>query len=652
MPNTPIPYEIYPGDPLPFGASVRGNDVNFSIYSRDATGCTLVLFEQGEVTLSLEIKVPTKYRIGDIFAVGVKDLDYNNIEHGFCLEGPDNPSEGLVFDPSVILLDPYAKVVGGRAVWGAQIDVNNPFQHRARILNTDFDWGEDRLLRTPIEDLIIYEMHVRGFTRHESAGAKNPGTFDAIREKIHYLKEIGVNCVEFMPVFEFDEFENSRICKDTGEQLLNYWGYAPVAFFAPKVGYAATDQLGGEVNEFKKLIKELHANGIEIILDVVFNHTAEGNEKGPTISFKGVDNPIYYILTPDGYYYNFSGTGNTFNCNHPRVRAFILDCLRYWVAEYHIDGFRFDLASVMTRDVNGMPLTDPPLLREMVDDPLLSRTKLIAETWDADGLYHLGSFPAYGRWAEWNGQYRDTIRRFLKGEAGQVQNMSQLMAGSPHLYPGRGPIATINFVTAHDGFTLMDLVSYDQKHNEANCEPGDSGTNDNYSWNCGVEGPTDDPEINRLRHRQIKNALAMLLMLLMSQGIPMVLMGDEMGRTQRGNNNAYVQDNALSWMDWSSIQKNMDIFNFFKACVAFRHRHPVLRNGYFLRGDDYAGKDCVDLTWHGVKIGKPDFSGASRTLAFMLCGDYAKGGLTTDDHIYMAMNMHWKGHRFELPSLP
>lgn len=643
-------YKISPGNALPFGASIRGDEVNFSVYSRHATHCILVLFNLDEITPFAEIPIPAEYRIGDVFAIRIQGLDFQNIEYGYRLIGEDMPVDGDGNVNETILLDPYAKSIGGRTIWGKQFDADNLFQHRSRILaDAAFDWGNDHPLNTPIEDLIIYEMHVRGFTKHPSAGATYPGTYDAIREKIHYLKELGVNCVELMPVFEFDEFENSRICSDTGEMLLNYWGYAPVAFFAPKVGYASSRAPGGEVNELKTLIKALHANGIEVILDVVFNHTAEGNEKGPVISFKGIDNAIYYILTPEGYYYNFSGTGNTFNCNHPRVRNFILDALRYWVTEYHVDGFRFDLASVMTRDVNGMPLPDPPILREMVDDPVLSGTKLIAEPWDAAGLYHLGSFPAYGRWSEWNGHFRDTVRKYLKGDPGQAASMSQVLVGSPHLYQGRGPIATINFVTAHDGFTLMDLVSYNQKQNGANCEPGDSGANDNNSWNCGAEGPTDDPKVNELRHRQVKNALAMLLM---SQGVPMLLMGDEMGRTQQGNNNAYCQDTPISWMDWSFIQKNFDIFQFFKMCVAFRRRHPVLRHGYFLRGEDYLNKGYPDLTWHGVKVGKPDFSGVSRTLAFMLNGDYAKGGLAQDNHIYMAMNMHWKGHHFELPPLP
>jgi isoamylase len=642
-------YPIQPGNPLPFGASVVPEGVNFSIYSRGATACTLVLFHLDEVNPFMEINIPAQFRIGDVFAVKVHGLDPHTIEYGYRLAGSANPLPGDSYDPNTVLLDPYAKAVGGRNVWGKRFDPGNTLQHRAQILATEtFDWKDDRPLNTPIEDLVIYEMHVRGFTRHPSSGVTSPGTYEGIKEKIPYLKELGVNCVELMPVFEYDEYENSRVVPETGEVLLNYWGYSPVAFFAPKAGYAASEAPGGEVNELKSLIKEFHANGIEVILDVVFNHTAEGNEEGPMISFKGIDNRIYYILTPEGCYYNFSGTGNTFNCNHPRVRQMIIDCLRYWVAEYHVDGFRFDLASIMTRDVDGTPLGDPPLLRMMVDDPVLTHTKLIAEPWDADGLYHLGSFPAYGRWAEWNGFYRDTVRKFLKGDDGQIRPMAQSLVGSPNLYPGRGPIATINFITAHDGFTLMDLVSYNEKCNEANCEAGDSGTNDNNSWNCGIEGPTDNPAVNALRHRQIRNAIAMLLV---SQGIPMILMGDEIGRTQQGNNNAYCQDTEISWMNWQLKEQNAELFEFFKACIAFRLRHPVLRNGYFLREEDYNERGCADLTWHGMKVGKPNWASNSHRLAFMLCGDYAKGGLATDDHIYVAMNMHWKDAVFELPPL-
>lgn len=643
-------FAIRPGNPLPFGASLVSGGVNFSVYSYNATDCTLVLYRKGELEPVAEIPIPESYHIGWVFPIIVVGLDWQTMEYGYRINGAQQPESEHRFDPANILLDPYSKSVGGREVWGTTPNYDNIFQHRARIIPPDdFDWGLDRPLNTPIEDLIIYEMHVRGFTRHPSSGVQFPGTYDGLRERIGYLKDLGVNCVELMPIFEFDEFENSRQDTETGELLLNYWGYAPVAFFAPKVGYAASAMQGGEMNELKTLIKELHANGIEVILDVVFNHTAEGNEKGPVISFKGIDNSIYYILTPEGYYYNFSGTGNTFNCNHPTVRSFILDCLRYWVSEYHVDGFRFDLASIMTRDMDGMPLNDPPVLRDMAFDPILGKTKLIAEPWDADGLYHLGSFPGYNRWAEWNGIYRDTMRNFLKGDTGQVGKVAEALLASPNLYTGRGPIATINFITAHDGFTLMDLVSYNGKHNEANGEENRDGANDNNSWNSGAEGATDDPAINTLRRRRAKNALTLLMV---SQGTPMLLMGDEIGRSQRGNNNTYCQDNELSWFDWSMIEQNQDLYQFARAVIEFRRRHPVLRGGHFLRGQDYNNKGCQDISWYGVRGIHPNWGKDNRALAFMLCGDYAKGGLWKDDHVYVAMNMFWEDRTFNVPAAP
>ena len=451
-------------------------------------------------------------------------LDYENIEYGYRMDGPFNPRTGDRLISTKILSDPYAKALGGRDVWGKQPDWNDIYQHRSRLVLDDFDWEGDQPLEIPSEDLVIYEAHVRGFTKHPSSDVKFPGTFAGLRQKISYLKELGVNCIELLPVYEFDEFENSRVNEATGQLLMQYWGYSTVGFFAPKAGYAATGKLGMQVDEFKHLVKELHRAGIEVFLDVVFNHTAEGNEMGPYISFRGLDNRVYYMLTPDGYYFNFSGTGNTLNCNNPIVRGMVLDCLRYWAAEYHIDGFRFDLAAILGRDPLGYPLPNPPLLETLAFDPVLAKCKLIAEAWDAGGLYQVGSFPAYFRWGEWNGKYRDTMRKFLKGEAGMVSQMAQRLTGSPDLYAGRGATASVNFFIAHDGFTLMDLVSYNEKHNWANGENNNDGGNDNDSWNCGWEGPTDDPGINALRRRQIKNAVSMLMV---SQGVPMILMGDE-----------------------------------------------------------------------------------------------------------------------------
>ena len=644
-------FKLRRGLPFFFGATLVSGGVNFSIYSSYAKSCTLVLFNKHSTEPFAEIPFPDKYRIGNVFSIIVFDLDYENIEYGYRMDGPFNPREGHWFDKSKILLDPYARSIGGRDVWGVTPDWNNIYQHRSRIGFDDFDWEDDHPLEIPPEDLIIYEMHVRSFTRHPSSQAEYPGTFAAIREKIPYLKELGINCIELMPIFEFDEFENSRINPVTGELLLNYWGYSSVGFFAPKAGYAATSEFGMQVDEFKELVKELHKNGIEVILDVVFNHTAEGNEYGPTISFRGIDNKTYYMLTHDGYYFNFSGCGNTLNCNNPIVRSMVLHCLRYWAAEYHIDGFRFDLASILGRNPWGEPLTNPPLLEILAFDPILAKCKLIAEAWDSGGLYQVGSFHGFGRWAEWNGRYRDAIRKFIKGDSGMVGDVAQRLQGSPDLYAwaGRGPATSINFITCHDGFTLADLVSYNWKHNEANGEHNQDGTNDNYSWNCDWEGPTDDLEINALRQRQMKNAVAVLMV---SQGVPMVLMGDEIGRTQQGNNNTYCHDNELNWLDWSLLKKNADLFRFFKRCIAFRKAHPVLRNRSHFRNVDYVGSGYADITWHGTQAWYADWSDCNCTLAFMLCGKHAKEGTVVDNYIYVAMNMYSEALWFEVPGLP
>jgi isoamylase len=644
-------YKLRPGRAFPFGATFVPGGVNFSIFSRGATSCTLVLFDKGASQPKVEIPFPDAFRIGNVFSMIVFDLDFENVEYGYRMTGPFAPQEGHRFDPSKILLDPYARAIGGRDTWRAQPSWDDIYPHRARLVLDDFDWEGEHPLELPAEDLVIYEMHVRSFTAHPSAGVKSPGTFAAVRAKIPYLKELGVNCVEFMPIYEFDEFENSRPNPHTNDMLLNYWGYSTVGFFAPKAGYAATGRLGMQVDELKTLVKELHRNGIEVILDVVFNHTAEGNEYGPTISFRGIDNKTYYMLTPDGYYFNFSGTGNTLNCNNPIVRNMVLDCLRYWAAEYHVDGFRFDLAAILGRDQNGAPLSNPPLLESLAYDPILAKCKLIAEAWDAGGLYQVGSFPAFGRWAEWNGKYRDGVRRFIKGDPGMVGDMAQRVQGSPDLYAsaGRGAAASINFITCHDGFTLADLVSYNDKHNDANGEENRDGANDNNSWNCGWEGPTDDPEVTSLRVRLMKNAMAILLI---SRGVPMILMGDEMGRSQYGNNNAYCHDNDLNWLDWGLRRTNDELFRFVRLMIAFRNAHPVLRSAQHFRNADYVGSGYPDISWHGVTAWMADWSGYSRTLAFMLCGRHARGGTVKDDYVHVIMNMHWEGCIFEPPSLP
>jgi isoamylase len=637
------------GRPYPFGASFVPGGVNFSIFSRHAAGCTLVLFEKGAEQPLVEIPFPAEFRVGHVFAMVVFDLDYEQIEYGYRMDGPFQPHHGHRFNTGKILLDPYAKAVSGRDVWRQRTYPGHTFQHRGLLVYDDFDWLTDRPPDIPLEDLVIYEMHVRSFTRHPSANVKYPGTFAAIREKIPYLKELGVNAVELMPIHEFDEFENSFYNPETGERLLNYWGYSPVNFFAPKAGYAATGQHGMQVDEFKALVKELHRHDIEVFLDVVFNHTAEGDETGHTISFRGLDNQTYYMLKPDGRYYNFSGCGNTMNCNNPVVRSMVIDCLRYWVAEFHIDGFRFDLASILGRDSRGNPLANPPLLELMAHDPVLGRCKLIAEAWDAGGLYQVGTFPSYGRWSEWNGKYRDTLRKFLKGDAGQVLEMAQRIQGSPDLYAGRGANASINFITCHDGFTLNDLVAYSEKHNWANGEENQDGANDNHSWHWGVEGPTDDPEILALRRRLMKNGIAILMV---SQGVPLILMGDEVGRTKQGNNNTYCHDNELNWLDWNLRRENEELFRFFRACIAFRQAHPVLRRRLHFQQRDVVGSGYPDISWHGLEAWNPDWGDHAHTLAFMVCGRHTPNGGEQDDYIYVAMNMHWQPHRFELPQLP
>jgi isoamylase len=654
------PIDIYPthrhgdflmraGRPSPFGATLVPGGINFAVFSRHATSCTLVLFEKGATETLVEIPFPEPFHIGHVYAMVVFDLNHENIEYGYRMDGPYQPHLGHHFNPDNILLDPYAKLISGRDVWGMMPDQNNGYQQRAMVVQDDFDWIDDRPLETPLEDLIIYEMHVRGLTRHPSSGVKFPGTYAGIREKIPYLKELGINCVELMPIHEFDEFDNKFSNPKTGEKLLNYWGYSTTGFFAPKAGYAATGAIGMQVDELKALVKELHRHGIEVILDVVFNHTGEGEEDDPTISFRGLDNKTYYMLKPDGRYQNFSGCGNTMNCNNPVVRYMVLDCLRYWAAEFHIDGFRFDLASIMGRDSAGRPLLNPPLLEALAYDPILGKCKLIAEAWDAGGLYQVGSFPAYERWSEWNDKYRDTLRKFLKGDMGQVRDMAMLIQGAPNMYAGRGPTASINFVTAHDGFSLADLFSYNEKHNEANGEENRDGHSHNYSWNCGHEGETDNKKILRLRRRLMKNAMAILLV---SQGVPMIQMGDELAHSKQGNNNTYCQDNELSWINWEQLQSDQDIFRFVQRCIAFRKSHRVLRNRYYFQHRDTMNSGYPDISWHGVEAWNPDWSDASRVLGLLLCGEHVPAGKEADDYIYVGMNMHWEKHSFQLPRLP
>jgi glycogen operon protein len=644
-------FKVRAGLHQPIGATIIPGGINFSLISHHASHCTLFLYRKGEkepaATIPfqgffLNLRSGTKswetFRIGKLFSMIVFDIDSDAIEYGFSLEASslikaevDKPAIHR-FDCSQILSDPYAKAIGGRDVWDKPF-LSSSYVHRSRIIQEDYDWEGDRQLEIPMEELIIYEMHVRGFTRHPSSNVKKPGTFDAIHAKIPYLKELGINCVELMPIAEFDERENGRVDRKTGVPLLNYWGYSPIGFFAPKAGYASCGHFKDGTlvaDELKTLIKELHRNGIEVILDVVFNHTAEGNEHGPTISFKGIDNAIYYMLTPEGHYYNFSGTGNTFNCNNPIVRDVILDCLRYWVAEYHIDGFRFDLAAILGRDPNGVPLANPPLLETLSFDPVLANCKLIAESWDAAGLYQVGSFPAYGRWAEWNGHYRDTMRKFVRGDLGQVSAVAQCLQGSPQLYASYHQTASVNFITCHDGFTLWDLVSYNEKHNLANDEDNRDGTNDNNSWNCGFEGLTADSAINALRIKQYKNFITILML---SRGVPMLLMGDEVGRSQFGNNNAWCQDNRKFWFDWQLLKKNRVLFRFVKGFIALRKRFASL-----------FAQD-VRYRWY------TDWSHHAQSLSFMLEGKSLEGGHPGSCYLYVCLNMSNETLLQQLPHL-
>ena len=634
------------GRVFPFGATLdTGGGVNFSIYSKEATSCTLVLFHHGQNKPFIEIPFPESFRIGNVYTMLVYGIDIESTEYGYRFDGPYDPQKGLLYDKTKILLDPYAKSISGRSVWGKAPNYKNPFQHRGQIISEDYLWNGDKPLEIPYRDLIIYELHVRSFTMNQNSNVKKRGTFAGLTEKIPYLKELGINCVELMPIFEFDEFDNSR--EYNGQKLYNYWGYSTVGFFAPKAGYAASSPFGMEADELKNLVKQFHKNGIEVILDVVFNHTAEGNENGPYISFRGIDNRTYYLLTPEGYYYNFSGCGNTMNCNNPVVRNVVLDCLRYWVSSFHVDGFRFDLASILSRDKSGAPMIDPPLLDSIANDAVLGKSMLIAEAWDAGGLYQIGSFRYWGRWAEWNGKYRDSLRYFIKGGAEHAPELFCRIQGSNDIYGNNNSESSINFVTCHDGFTLYDLVSYNDKHNEANGENNMDGCNDNNSWNCGVEGETTDPQILDLRMRQMKN---MLTILLTSRGIPMLLSGDEFANTQFGNNNAYCLDNEISWLDWSYLEKNKDLFKYVKKLISFRKKHPILHSNALDSG--YNNMGYPEFSLHSTSPWQLDTFSPALTFAYMYVEDQEKYNTKKSSFIYIAVNAYWEDQTFNLPIIP
>ena len=626
------------------GATPLQNGVNFTIHTCGGTSCELLLFHRAQEEPFAVLPFPEAYKIGDVYSMIVYGLNIDEFEYAYRVDGPYCPEKGLLFDKNKILLDPYAKAVAGQRTWGIRWD----HTYHARVVKDRFDWGDMPQSKKELCDLIIYELHVRDFTHHPSSGVQHRGTFSGLMEKIPYLKELGINAVELMPIFEFDETMNSRTVD--GKQLLECWGYNTVGFFAPNSSYAAANEHNLEGTELKTLIKALHDNGIEVILDVVFNHTAEGNEKGNTFSFKGFDNNIYYMLTPDGNYYNFSGCGNTLNCNHPVVQQLILECLRYWTINYRVDGFRFDLASILGRNEDGSPMNNPPLLRTLADDSILSNVKLIAEAWDAGGLYQVGSFPASGRWAEWNGRYRDSLRSYLKGDSWNAWDAAWSISGSGDLYGGyydnthsnyAGYNSCVNFLTCHDGFTLYDLYAYNDKHNEANGWNNTDGANDNRSWNCGAEGETDDPEVLSLRRRMIRNACAVLMC---SRGTPMFLAGDEFGNTKFGNNNSYCQDNITSWLDWRMLEKNKDLFEFFKFMIAFRKKHPVIHKQL---PTSVCGMDPIHT--HNLNAEETDIPRDARTFCVSFAGyDKEKG---KDDLIYVAVNTFWEDVTITLPNL-
>ena len=611
-------FAILRGHPLPFGVSNQAGDINFAVFSRHATAVSLVLFLPGDLEPLIEFPLDPKLnRTGDVWHICLQGL-VPGFEYGYRVaREADNDSPIHRFDDQQVLLDPYARAISGPSLWRAVTrKASKAGNWRGLLVEDNFDWEFDQPLNHHLADSVIYEMHVRGFTRHVSAGVAHPGTFRGIIEKIPYLQKLGVTAVELLPVTEFDEADNFRKNPITGEALYNYWGYHPLSFFAPKAAYAVDMSGGAQVREFKEMVKALHAAGIEVILDMVFNHTGEGNEEGQTISLRGLDNSIYYMVDPlDGSYANYSGCGNTVNCNHPVVRDLIIDALCYWVTEMHVDGFRFDLASILGRGPDGEVLTNPPLLERIAGNPVLANTKLIAEAWDAAGLYQVGTFPNFGRWAEWNGKFRDDIRRFVRGDKGMVPTLATRLAGSSDLYQddGRAPYHSINFVTSHDGFTLADLVSYKTKHNEANGEFGADGDSNNFSANYGVEGLSDNPAIRALREQQMRNFATLLIL---AHGVPMLLAGDEMGRSQGGNNNTWCQDNDIGWLNWTDLEKNRDLFLFFCNLITFRKRHAVLRPRHF-EGEE-SGERL--LAWHGTRLGQVDWSEKSRSLGMHLQG--------------------------------
>jgi len=642
-------YQVEPGHPHPLGAVPNKDGVNFSVFSENATFVQLLLFDKYDDSepkhvIELDPKINKTFHFWHVYVRGLK----SGAHYAYRVNGPqDLHGAGHRFNKNKVLIDPYAKG-NTNALWNRSSAVgredNVATSMRSIVIDiSNYDWEGDRPLNRPISETIIYELHVSGFTKSPSSGSKHLGTFSGIIDKIPYLKELGITAIELLPVFDFDE--KNILQEVNGKQLNDYWGYNPHSFFAPECSYCVNPAEGGHITEFRDMVKALHKAGIEVILDVVFNHTDEGNHQGPTINFKGFDNSIYYHLVPDDkqYYMDYTGCGNTFNCNHPIPEKLIVECLEFWVKEMHVDGFRFDEGSVLSRDRNGTPMDFPPALWHIETSETLANTKIFTEAWDAGGLYQIGKFAGY-RWAEWNGRFRDDIRRFVKGNPGLVGAVAARIAGSADLYQSSGhlPLNSTNFITCHDGFTLNDLVSYNYKHNEANGEDNRDGIDENLSWNCGFEGETHNTEIDTLRRQQIKNFATILLL---SQGIPMIVAGDEVRRTQKGNNNGYCQDNELNWFDWNLVKKNADIFRFFKLMIAFRKRYSSLRRRSFFSGE-FNERNVADISWHGCKLSSPGWEDPSAiSLAFTL------GGFEGEADIHVMLNMYWENLEFEVPTV-
>ncbi len=609
---------FYPGNPDPLGFSTRGSLANFAVFSRHASKVTLGLRTGGE---RKEIALN---RTGDVWHIGIERW-IEGMEYAYRLEGAADAAKGYLFDPHFWLADPAAEFPSTPLQWG--IKEKNVWSRCTA--KKPFDWQGVPRPRIPLSELVIYEMHIRGFTRHSSSSVSHPGTYLGMIEKIPYLRKLGVNALELMPIFEFDETHCKNLDPNTGAPLVNYWGYNPLCLFAPMRRFAVSDAH----LEFKTLVRELHRSGIEVILDVVYNHTGEGKEKDYRFSFRGLDNAVYYMVDEHGNYRDFTGCGNTFNSNHPAVMQLILGSLHYWAQEMQVDGFRFDLAAIHTRGPDGKVMTHPPLLEAIAADPVLRETKLIAEGWDAAGLYMVESFPDFGSrfasWSMWNGKFRDRARQFIKGTDGWAGKFADVLSGSEFLFHKHSPLTSVNFITAHDGFSLSDLVSYNQKHNLGNGETGRDGNSQNFSWNCGAEGATDAADINALRERQQRN---FLLALFLAQGIPMLLMGDEYGHTRHGNNNPYVQDNEINWFLWDVLEKRPEVFDFVSSLIAFRKAHPCLRLARFLTD--------ADVAWHGTEPGKPDWSSHRRFVAYTL---------NSEPPLYIAFNADSQPVRIALP---